>query len=374
MFLLLFILASSIYYLSLIFFLFGLKKIDLFSDKETTPVDISIIVCVRNGENSLKNILNDLSVQEYNGNLEFIIVNDESTDNSSKIIKEFSLNDKRFKYLNSINDNSNLRHKKRALNFGIKSSQYKWLLFTDVDCRVNKYWALRMAQNFKNNDYIIGFSSVIPKESIVSNFQSIDFNMLMFSSVSTTLLGSPFACSGQNQSYKKSLFESVEGFSKIQHLLQGDDSIFLQICRKKVKNNITFSTHPDSMVIAQTHNSWKKFILQRMRWAGDANLMWKYNKLFYIIILSTFSTNLFIIMLLIYLFINAKLLILTLSLLLIKFILEFGIYLFGNLKFKHAVRVKSFLIWFIIQIPYVVLMGILSFFTSELKWKERTNQ
>ena len=46
----------------------------------------------------------------------------------------------------------------------------------------------------------------------------------------------------------------------------------------------------------------------------------------------------------------------------------------GEHIFKHVVRVKSFLIWFIIQIPYVVLKGILSFFTSELKWKERTNQ
>ena len=92
----------SIYIISIIFFIIGIFNIKL-NNNDSCLDDISIIVCVRNGEESILNILNDLRKQNYNGNLEFIIVDDDSNDNTKKIIYDFILDDDRFKYLNTKN-------------------------------------------------------------------------------------------------------------------------------------------------------------------------------------------------------------------------------------------------------------------------------
>ena len=49
---------------------------------------ISVIISVKNGDQSLPNILSDLKKQEYQGNYEFIIIDDQSNDNTKNIIKE----------------------------------------------------------------------------------------------------------------------------------------------------------------------------------------------------------------------------------------------------------------------------------------------
>ena len=357
------------YIFSLVFFICGIFKIFHQSNNSDIIYNISIIVCVRNGASSLFNILLDLQNQSYLGNLEFIIIDDESTDQSKNIINQFLSNDKRFKYFNTSNSTSILKHKKRALELGIINAKYQWVLFTDVDCRVNKNWAYEMSKNFNDSDYVIGFSEVKEEKTLVSKFQSIDFRMLMISACSSTFMNYPLACTGQNQSYKKDIFNKNSGYLKISNLLQGDDSIFLQICRKNKNLKVSFCINNDSFVRAKTHHKWKNLIFQRIRWAGDANIMWKFNKFFFVIILSTFLSNLFILILL--LIKNYYPLVI---LLLIKFILENMIYTLGSKKINMHTNQLSFVLWFFIQIPYIVFMGLTSFFVNNLSWRGRRAQ
>ncbi len=77
-----------IYCISLILYIIGnLKKNQILQHNQLEP--ISVIVAVKNGELSLPNILTDLENQDYEGKVEFIIVDDQSIDNSKKIIQEF---------------------------------------------------------------------------------------------------------------------------------------------------------------------------------------------------------------------------------------------------------------------------------------------
>ena len=162
--------------------------------------------------------------------VEFIIVDDESFDNTSKLILQEIKNDKRFKYITTKNYKSNLKFKKRALQKGINNSKFEWLLFTDVDCRLQPNWIKSMSLNFIDCDYLVGFSEIkVSNSNLVSSFQSLDFNMLMFAANASIKLGLPFASSGQNQAFKKTVFQQVGGYDKIKDLIQGDDSIFLQL-------------------------------------------------------------------------------------------------------------------------------------------------
>ena len=364
------ILNFSIYILSLVYFFFGsFKKSNNNSKKiKKFSAGVSVILCVRNGEDSIFNILDDLQKQIYDNDLEFIIVDDNSTDETKSIIDKFIEQNNNFKYVSSKKGNQLLKHKKRALDAGITAAQYEILLFTDVDCRVNNKWVESMASNFINQDYVIGYSSVRNNSLLVSKFQKLDFLMLMISAYSSCNKGNPLACSGQNQAYRKSLFNMVGGFNKISKLLQGDDSIFLNICKKYKEINIGFSQLPNSFVSSKSFNSWSDFFIQRIRWAGDANIMWKYNKLFYIIIISTFISNLSCMIFPILKNINYNLII---CLIILKFIFEFLLYNRAIKIFHENFNLFEFIFWFIIQIPYVVLMGVCSFFQSNIKWKGR---
>jgi len=355
------------YLFSLLFFIKGIYKIPIQRQVLNKKLNnISIILCVRNGSTSLPFILNDLKKQNYSASMEFIIVDDESTDESKKIINTFVNIDNRFKYYNTKGIKSILKHKKKALELGISKAKYEWLLFTDVDCRVNEKWVSSMNSHYDCSDYVIGYSEVSVENSLISKFQNIDFQMLMISACSSAFMNYPLACTGQNHSYKKNVYNSVSGYTQISDLLQGDDSIFLQLCRKNANLKVSFSINKDSYVRAKTHQNWKDFILQRVRWSGDANIMWKYNKIFFLIILSTFIANLFIIYLLY--FLQYKLLI---QILLIKFLFEYCIYIIGSKRIKANINQLSFVLWFFIQIPYVVFMGFSSFFVSNLSWRGR---
>ena len=95
------LLSIVIYIISLLIYIIGnLISVNNIKSKKSPP--ISVIVAVKNGEKSLPNLLNDLKNQTYNGICEYIIVDDQSTDSSQKIIKELTKKNEQFKYVSSI--------------------------------------------------------------------------------------------------------------------------------------------------------------------------------------------------------------------------------------------------------------------------------
>ena len=112
-----------IYFIFLVINIIGLLKL---SDKSKLSINqsVSIIVAIRNGEKSLLRLIQSLADQDYKGKLEFILVDDQSTDNTKDIIQKIQARDSRFKYVSSNEvDCKLLKFKKRALHAGIKKSQ-----------------------------------------------------------------------------------------------------------------------------------------------------------------------------------------------------------------------------------------------------------
>ena len=203
-----------IYFIFLVINIIGLLKL---SDKSKLSINqsVSIIVAIRNGEKSLSRLIQSLADQDYKGKLEFILVDDQSTDNTKDIIQKIQARDSRFKYVSSNEvDYKLLKFKKRALHAGIKKSQNDILLFTDVDCTLSSSWIKSMASYFDNKvDYVIGFSRAKYVHGLANLFQRIDFLILMFSSAATCQLKYPLASSGQNQAFRRKIFEGNMGKS-----------------------------------------------------------------------------------------------------------------------------------------------------------------
>lgn len=88
-------------------------------------VDISIIVPIYNASKYLKKCLDSL-VNQTKKELEFILINDGSTDDSESIIKSYS--DTRIKYFKRSNHGIG-----KTRNFGINKSAGKYIMFLDSD-------------------------------------------------------------------------------------------------------------------------------------------------------------------------------------------------------------------------------------------------
>lgn len=104
------------------------------SEKEFDDM-VSVLIPARNEEKNIKNILQDLQNQEYK-NIEIIVFNDLSEDNTEEIIKKYSEQDKRIRLINSKGLPKGWLGKNYACYQLSKHSRGKYLLFLDADVRI----------------------------------------------------------------------------------------------------------------------------------------------------------------------------------------------------------------------------------------------
>ena len=361
----------SLFYYSIIISYFNLSLFNLKYKKKHINKFVSVIIAVKNGEKSLPGLLQSLIEQTYKNNIEFIIVDDESIDGSLKIIKNYINKDNRIITTSSINGDNLLSHKKKALDAGIKIAKGEILLFSDVDCILPKDWVFNTLNCFSNEtDYIVGYSEVPKSFNLVTLFQKIDFFMLMNATHASINKNLYWACSGQNQAYKKSIYIKNNGFNTISKFLQGDDTLFLQLCNKNLKKfKANFSFNKLNKVYCRKETNIKSFLLQRIRWAGDATNSLIFSKSLFIMSVATFFTN-FILLLNLFLYIFQIISIYELIIpLFIKFLVDFSFALKGMKVHHDQYSVLEFLFWFLLQPIYILIIGIGSFFQNHMRWK-----
>lgn len=160
--------------------------------------DISIIVPIYNAEKYLNKCIESL-INQTKKELEFILINDGSTDNSEEIIKSYK--DKRIKYFK--NENQGIG---KTRNLGIEKATGKYIMFVDSDDYIDKNMAkLMFDKAFSNSlDMVVcDYYKVINNENIEEKLPSFK---------PTTLKNSPDLLCGINLSpwnkiYKTSLIK-----------------------------------------------------------------------------------------------------------------------------------------------------------------------
>ena len=371
-----------VYLLTLLWCLAGLFRPEPRRTGEQPAV--AVIVAARNGDPHLSRLLAQLREQDYPASrLEYVIVDDGLSASSRAVLDEAAGRDARIKVVNSSAGDPRLTHKKRALDAGIRSSQGELLLFTDVDCQVRPGWVSALVSCFTPDvDYVLGWSQVAARAGLALDseapearrpltlFEQLDFTMLMLVARGAALMGTPWASSGQNQGYRRSVYERAGGFEELAGRLQGDDSLFLQVARRRARARITFATAPDSRAVTDPADSLKQLLYQRVRWAGDAAAMWRFNPAFFPILLAAFGANALLLVLAGAALANsAAVLPVLIPGLLLKALVE-GVLLWlgGTRVFLGNLR-RHFPLWFLLEIPYMTFVGLASFWGNRIPWR-----
>lgn len=184
---------------------------------------VSIIVPIYNVEKYLRKCVDSLLKQSYS-NIEILLIDDGSTDNSGRISDEYS------NY-----NNVRVYHKENgglsdARNFGIEHSKGEFLAFVDSDDYVAEDYILRMIDKIQKNDVDIvacSYYDISEDGQILGKIQSTDriLNEKNFwDDIYINVKATPAYGVAWNKLYKRNVFENLRYRKGI--LNEDDDIIY----------------------------------------------------------------------------------------------------------------------------------------------------
>ena len=112
-------------------------------------IDVSIIVPIYNSEKYLNKCIDSL-INQTHENIEILLINDGSNDNSEKIVKSYK--DKRIVYISKKNEGIG-----KTRNLGIEKSKGKYVMFIDSDDYIREDCVEKMLDTIrdKNADLVV---------------------------------------------------------------------------------------------------------------------------------------------------------------------------------------------------------------------------
>ena len=371
------IIITVLYLLLIGSFAIGFDKVKIFKLEDiSAKTKFSVIIPFRNEAKNLAALLKTIGFLEYPKELfQIIFVDDESEDDSVKIIENF-IKEKPFAspQLNiSIIKNKRETNspKKDAITLAIKQAKYEWIVTTDADCLVPKYWLDSFDAYIQKKDAkcIAAPVTYIIKNNFLDKFQLLDMFSLQGATIRGFGIKKPFLCNGANFAYTKALFHELNGFNGNTHTASGDDIFMLEKVVNKYPKQLHYLKCEFATVFTKTQPNWNSLLSQRVRWAaktsGYNNWFGKFTGLIVLLI------NALIIVLLTLTILGVFNLKIFVYILIIKFNIDFFLIYKSALIFNQKRVLKSFIVSFIYYPFFCVYVAFISLFSS-YKWKGRT--
>ncbi|MGY6522412.1 MAG: glycosyltransferase family 2 protein [Mongoliitalea sp.] len=128
-------------------------------------IPVSVIVPVYNTQKTLNRCLDSIVSQTFS-DFEAIVIDDGSTDSSSKICDEYAFKDKRFKVFHTLNAGVS-----SARNLGIDLARGDWLCFIDSDDFVQPNYLENLIVNTKDVQLVVsGLKRISQKNTTLVEF------------------------------------------------------------------------------------------------------------------------------------------------------------------------------------------------------------
>lgn len=331
---------------------------------------ISIIIPFRNESENIIANLKSIESQHYPlEKFEVIYVDDFSDDNSAGLLKQ-NIKKNNIRVI-AVPENFSINaHKKRAVRYGIENAKGQIIVTTDADCVCDSEWLKSLLLTFDSlTGFVSGPVEFKSNSSFFSEFQKLEFAGLVLSGAGLIGAGHPTICNAANIAYRRKVFDEVGGFKDQMNLSSGDDELLMQKIAKDTDFKVKFCSDKNAIVKTAANKTIGDFYQQRKRWAskglfyGDKSLVLK------LFLIYAFYVGLIIQPLLGVFFNQIFFVSLGLSLLL-KIFFEFKILAKGKTILFNELKLKYFLMAELIQIPYIIVTGLVGAFGNYL-WKSR---
>ncbi len=248
--------VQLIYYLG-VFSRFAFYMINEAQPEQLEPV--SVVICAKNERDNLLNFLPEFLAQDY-PIFEVIVVNDQSVDDTVDVLKAYSFQYPNLKVVTVPDNDRFYGSKKFALTLGIKAAQYENILLTDADCiPTSNQWIKLMSNYSINKSIVLGFGAYQKQPGMLNKLIRFETLFTAMQYFSFALCKMPYMGVGRNLAYKKELFFKNRGFSNHQHILSGDDDLFINEVANKTNVEIVFEKEAHTVSLPKTSfSSWVK--------------------------------------------------------------------------------------------------------------------
>jgi len=223
-------------------------------------VDLSVIICARNEENTIGVVLAELMQQTCRAK-EIIVVDDGSVDRTAEIVASFTV----VKLIQTSGIG-----KKSALKRGVEAAICDLIVCTDADCSVSDNWLQTIAACFGryNPSLIIAPVRMTANHTCWQQLQAVEFMSLAAVTAGSALLGHPTMCNGANLAFKREVW--LRSFADLKmNEPSGDDMFFMMYCKKQ-RELILYLKSPEAMVFIEPNETLTQFFNQRRRWVSKS--------------------------------------------------------------------------------------------------------
>ncbi len=239
-------------------------------DYKTSP-SVTVIVPVRNGEQTIQPLLESLQKLDYDRNkVEVIVVDGNSTDKTREIVKKYPV-----KLI--VEERKGLN---RARNTGIKCGNGEIIAFTDSDCIVPSNWITKIVENFKDHKVsCVGGSTKALNSDFVSQYADNSIVRLMpfFTKREELKKVKPFFRhpAGCNMAFRRKVAEEIGYFDE--HIQYGFDEVEFadRVCRAGYKMVLD----PEVSVWHKHRSTLGEFLKQNFQYGKGSGLVLKRKKL-----------------------------------------------------------------------------------------------
>ena len=263
------------YYLTLFALIYIQNRKEVYESPDAEKQHtLSIVVPCYNEEKSIGKTIETLLNSGYKGLKKIIIVDDKSTDNSYKIIKEYS---KKYSRVIAVQTPKNTGCAAGAKNYGAKFVDTELIGFTDADSYPKKDAIQKMMGYFDDpkTGAVTSRVLVFNRNKFLARLQSIEYKIIAFTRKLLGFVDAIYVTNGPLSIYRKNVFDEIKGFDESN--MTEDIEITWHFVAKGYKVHMSVP----SKVYTVVPETFKDWIKQRTRWnIGGVQTILKYKKSF----------------------------------------------------------------------------------------------
>jgi glycosyltransferase involved in cell wall biosynthesis len=250
----------------LLFFFSRLAFINIRNRTKDPRQPLSVIVCARDEASNLVNNLPGILLQQYPGQHEVIVVNDNSVDESKYVLSEIKQEFPQMKVIELTQEAKMIPGKKFPLSIGIKSAAHDTVLLTDADCvPASEHWISAMMTPYEKPgiEIVLGYGAYHKKKGLLNKIIRWETFHTAIQYLNFALAGIPYMGVGRNLSYKKELFFRLKGFSAHNNIAGGDDDLFINMAANR--KNTAVCLDKNSFTLSRPAKNFSQWIAQKKR-------------------------------------------------------------------------------------------------------------
>ena len=255
--------------------LFQFNQIEALSPGQSST-QFTVIIPARNEAANIKACVDSILAQDYPKDaFEIIVIDDFSEDDTAFIVQALSQQFSQVRLLqlaDHCKDGETLAYKKKAIEIAVSLAKGDWILTTDADCIVPKKWLLLYNAYIQQHQpcFVAAPVMFIKTSGVLNQFQVLDFLALQGITAAAVGAGKHSMSNGANLGFEKTAFIAVGGYQGVDHIASGDDMFLMHKMKQTLHKPVGYLFHPDAIVLTAAMDTWKSFIMQRIRWASKA--------------------------------------------------------------------------------------------------------